>query len=113
MLVVRSRCCAELLSILLRQGQHGGRLIIIKRLTKTFFKGLEGRRRFLFQLFSAGVEVSESFLLRRGLQDLIQYLVHLVSVAGGRLVQDVPLEVYTEEFLGMTPLPDQAREGLL
>jgi hypothetical protein len=28
-----------------------------------------------------------------GLQDLIQHFVHLVAVAGGRLVQDVPPEV--------------------
>jgi hypothetical protein len=59
------------------------------------------------------VKSGSSLFRRGGLQDLVKHLVHLVSVARRRLVQDVPPEVYTEEFLGMTPLPDKSREGLL
>jgi hypothetical protein len=39
--------------------------------------------------------------------------MHLILVVGGRSVKHVPPEVHTEESLGMAPLPDKAREGLL
>jgi hypothetical protein len=39
--------------------------------------------------------------------------VHLVPVGSWCLIEDVAPEVYTQEFLGTTSLPDKAREALL
>lgn len=58
-------------------------------------------------MFSEIVEGPEGLLLRGGLQDLLQHLVHLVAVVGGHLVEDVSPEVR------LTSLPDRARKGLL
>jgi hypothetical protein len=67
----------------------------------------EGPRHLLFQTLSEVLKPGSSLLLRVGLQDPIQHLVHLVSVVGGRPAQDVPSKVR------LTHLLDQAREGLL
>jgi hypothetical protein len=92
---------AESPAVLLRQSEHGGRLV------EAVLKCPKGRGSLLFQLLSEVVKSGSSLFLRRGFQNLVEHLVHLISVIGGRLVQDIPPEVR------LTPLPDKTREGLL
>lgn len=42
---------------------------------------------------------------------LVELLMHPVAELGGRLVEDVPPEVYTEDSLGVMSLPYETREG--
>ncbi|MCS3675821.1 hypothetical protein GGP66_003271 [Salinibacter ruber] len=77
------------------------------RLVEAGLKCPKGRRRLLFEALFEVVESGSSLFLSGGFQDLVEHLVHLVSVVGGRLVQDVPPEVR------LTPLPDEAWEALL
>jgi hypothetical protein len=79
--------CAKSASVLARQGQHGSGV------GKTVFKHLKGAWSVLFNLGSHLFELGLGLLLRRGFQDLIEHLVHSVSIAGGRLVKHVSTEV--------------------
>jgi hypothetical protein len=85
--------------MLLRQGQHG---CCFK---KPPFQNVEGSRSLLLQLLCALFEPLLGFLLRVGLKNLIEQLVHPIAITSGRLVQNVPPEV------GSASLPDAPREG--
>jgi hypothetical protein len=91
-------------TVLLRQGQHS------RCLKKTLSQNVEGSGGLLLQIRSVLFEPLLGLLLRVGLKNLIEQIVHSVAIAGRRFVQDVSPEVYTEEFLGLASLPDAARE---
>lgn len=86
------------------QGQYG------RRLEEAIFKHVKGIWSLLFDLWSDRFEPGLGLFLRSSLQDLVQHLVHSVTVVGRGLVENVSTEVYTEGFLGLTPLPGQTGE---
>jgi hypothetical protein len=67
-------------------------------------KGLHCIGGLLSQLVGVFFEAFHGLLLRAGLKNFVEEVFHLVVVPRGRLVEYVPLEV------GLTPIPDAARE---
>ena len=98
-------CRAEATPILRRQGQDGRGFLpaAFQHLERLVGPVLELRAGLIYGLAGA--------LRRRGRQNSIEQLMHPIAESGRRPVEDVAPEVYTEEFLGMTPLPYEPREG--